>query len=79
MVTVHVPEAAVQAPDQPVKALPAVGVAVSVTAVPELNEAEQVEPQLMPAGEDATEPFPVLVTERAKVGMTEAVNVADIV
>src|SRR5262245_50368600 len=47
IVTVHVP-VPVQAPLQPVNEAPAAGVAVSVTAVPLLNVAEQVAPQLMP-------------------------------
>jgi hypothetical protein len=38
---------------------PAVAVAVSVTIVPEANDAEQVAPQSIPAGELVTEPEPV--------------------
>ena len=49
----------VQAPDHPAKVEPALGVAVSVTVVPLANPAEQVEPQLIPAGELVTEPVPV--------------------
>jgi len=57
-----------QLPLQPVKVEPAVGVAVRVTRVPLLNEAEQVVPQEMPAGELATVPLPVpaVVTVSAK-------------
>ena len=40
-----------QAPDQPVNSEPEAGVSVRVTAVPLLNGAEQVAPQLIPAGE----------------------------
>jgi hypothetical protein len=40
----------VQAPDQPANALPALGVALSVTALPGLKFAVQTWPQLMPAG-----------------------------
>ena len=60
------------APDQPVKVEPDVGVAVRVTEVPLVNDAEQVEPHEMPAGFDDTLPAPVpdRLTERAKVGMT---------
>src|SRR3989442_1401668 len=54
---------------QPVKVEPAAGVAVSVTAVPLVKLAEQVAPQVMPAGELVTVPLPVPagVTVRAKV------------
>lgn len=63
MVTLHV-EVPLQAPDQPAKAALAAGAAVSVTAVPALNAARQVEPQLMPAGllETVPEPVPEFVT-----------------
>jgi hypothetical protein len=49
------------APVQPVKVDPAAGAAASVTAVPELNVAEQVAPQLIaPAGAvEVTVPLPV--------------------
>src|SRR6266581_1537236 len=47
---------------------PAAGVAVRVTAVPMVNEAEQVAPHEMPEGALVTVPLPVpvLVTLRAK-------------
>src|SRR6185503_8206401 len=51
----------VQAPLQPVKVAPAAGVAVSVTAVPLLKDAEQVAPQLTPAGALVTVQGPVPV------------------
>ena len=49
----------VQAPLQPVKVEPALGVAVSVTLVLYANEDEQDEVQLMPVGLDVTVPEPV--------------------
>src|SRR5512132_1479921 len=54
----------VQSPPQPVKVEPASGVAVSVTAVPDGNEAEHVAPQSIPVGELVTvpEPDPAFVT-----------------
>ena len=48
-------------PDQPAKVEPEAGVAVKVTAAPLLKVAEQVLPQLMPAGELVTVPLPVPV------------------
>jgi len=45
-------------PDHPVNVDPAAGVAVSVTAVPLMNDAEQLAGQLNPAGADATVPPP---------------------
>jgi phage tail protein X len=58
IVTVQVPVPEHPPPVQPVNAAPAEGVAVSVTAVPLLNDAEQVAPQLMPAGALVTVPGP---------------------
>src|SRR5207249_577708 len=57
-------------PVQPVKVEPAAGVAVSVTAVPLAKLAEQVAPQVIPAGELVTVPLPVpaLLTVSAKLG-----------
>lgn len=50
----------VQAPLQPAKTEPgAAGDAVRVTDEPLLNDAEQVAPQLIPAGELVTVPEPV--------------------
>ncbi len=71
-------------PDQPVKVEPAVGFAVSVTAVPCANWALQVAPQLIPAGELVTVPAPVpaLLTVRvcwgpvAKVAVTEVLELS---
>jgi hypothetical protein len=67
-VTVQVPVPEQPPPLQPVKVEPAAGVAVRVTAVPTVNEAEQVAPHEMPAGALVTVPLPVpvLVTLRAK-------------
>ena len=66
-VTMHAP-APVHAPLQPVKVAPAAGVAVSVTAAPLLNDAEQVVPQLIPAGALVTvpDPAPARLTVSAK-------------
>src|SRR3954447_6782754 len=46
-------------PDQPVKVLFESGVAVNVTSLSKSNVIEQVAPQSIPAGLDATEPVPV--------------------
>jgi hypothetical protein len=48
MVRVQLP-VPLQAPDQPAKKAPVAGVAVSLTLIPELNDALQVGAQLMPA------------------------------
>jgi len=49
----------VHAPDHPAKVEPAAGAAVKVTAEPLANDAEQVPPQLIPAGLLVTVPEPV--------------------
>src|SRR5437870_1208879 len=69
-VTVQVPLPEQPPPLQPLKVEPAVGVAVSVTAVPLVKLAEQVAPQVMPAGRLVTVPLPVpaLLTVSAKLG-----------
>lgn len=66
MVTEHAPVPE-QAPLQPVNADPAAAVAARLTTAPELNEAPQVAPQLMPAGEDVTVPVPVPVLDTVSV------------
>src|SRR2546426_7702852 len=69
-VTVQVPLPEQPPPVQPLKVEPAAGAAVSVTAVPLVKLAEQVAPQVMPAGELVTVPLPVpaLLTVSAKLG-----------
>src|SRR5207245_193254 len=57
--TTHVPVPEQPPPLQPVKVEPAAGVAVNVTAVPLVKLAEQVAPQVIPAGELVTVPLPV--------------------
>ncbi len=70
IVTVQVLVVPVQPPPQPVKVEPAAGVAVNVTAVPLVNDAEQVAPQEMPAGALVTvpEPAPAVVNESVNDG-----------
>src|SRR5438552_3293046 len=58
-VTVQGPLPEQPPPLQPLKVEPAAGVAVSVTAVPLVKLAEQVAPQVIPAGELVTVPLPV--------------------
>jgi hypothetical protein len=72
-VRVHAPVPEHPPPDQPENTEPAVGVAVSVTLVPAVNAAEQVAPQLMPAGALLTVPLPVRVT-LSVTGAVEAGN-----
>jgi hypothetical protein len=55
-VSVHVPVPLQPPPDQPVNVEPASAAAVSVMLVPGGNDAEHVDPQSMPAGEDVTVP-----------------------
>jgi hypothetical protein len=58
IVTVQVPVPEQPPPLQPVKMAMEEGMAVSVTRVPPLNDAEHVAPQLIPAGELTTSPGP---------------------
>src|SRR5205809_6063380 len=68
-VTVQAPVPEHPPPLQPVKVEPAAGAAVSVTAVPLVKLAEQVAPQVIPAGALVTVPLPVpaVLTVRVKV------------
>src|SRR5438132_13901779 len=58
-VMVHVPVPVQPPPVHPSKVEPLAGVAVRVTCVPLSKEAEQVAPQLIPAGLEVTVPLPV--------------------
>lgn len=79
--TLHVPVPAQDDPLQPKNEYPLAGVAVKVTLVPELNDAEQVVPQLIPAGELVTVPVAapevVIVTEYCGGGAAAKVAVTD--
>ena len=77
MLTVQVVAVPVQAPDQPVKLEPAAGAAVSVTDVPLLKLAEQVLPQLIPAGLLVTVPVPVPARVRVRAYCATKVAVTD--
>src|SRR5207249_10556486 len=77
-VTEQVPVPVQPPPLQPAKVEPLADVAVSVTKLPPSNVAEQVAPQLIPAGFEVTVPLPVpsRITERvigsaAKRAVTE--------
>ena len=61
MVTVQVVLVPEQAPPQPVKLAPVVGMAVKVTAVFAANASLQSAPQSMPAGELVMPPSPVTI------------------
>lgn len=56
-----------QAPDQPMKVKPVLGVAVRVSTVPVLKLTLQVAPQEIPKGVEATMPPPLLMTESGYV------------
>ena len=75
MLTVQLP-VPLHAPPQPVKVLPVAGVAVRVTLAPLLNDALQVEPQLMPAGVLVTVPVPLLLIARTRVVVTVTMALA---
>src|SRR5436309_2100218 len=67
-VTMQVPVPEQPPPLQPVKVELASGVAVRVTAVPTVNEAEQAAPQEIPEGALLTVPLPVPRSEERRVG-----------
>ena len=62
IVTMHDP-VPVHAPLQPANVEAPSGVAVNVTTVPVSNDALQVAPHVIPAGEEVTDPPPVPVLE----------------
>lgn len=68
--------APLQAPLQPPNTEPGAGVATKLTAVPEGNAAEHVEPQLTPVGKLVTRPVPLptKLTEAVYCGTKEAVR-----
>ena len=59
IVTTHVPVPEHPPPDHPLKVEPDAAVAVRVTVEPAVTEAVQIEPQLMPDGDEVTVPLPV--------------------
>jgi hypothetical protein len=67
IVTVQVPVPEQPPPLQPVNVEPAEGVAVSVTEVPLVNDAEHVVPHAMPAGLLVIVPVPVPAGETVRV------------
>src|SRR5438128_9181932 len=72
MVTVQVVPFVASQPSQPVKMERKPGVAVSVTTLPLLKSAEQVDPQAIPAGLDVTVSpgkRPVFVTVKRSVNV----------
>jgi hypothetical protein len=70
MVVMQVPVPEHPPPDQPPKVEPT-GVALRVTTVPVLYEAEQVVPQLIPDPVTVPEPFLLIVsTGRAAIALT---------
>jgi hypothetical protein len=58
MLTVQVFPEVLSQPLHPVKRVSMPGLAVSVTVVPLMNDAEQLLPQLIPAGFEVTVPLP---------------------
>jgi hypothetical protein len=75
MVTLQA-EVPLHAPLQPVNDEPMAGTADSVTSVPEPKLALQVDPQLMPAGEDVTVPAPLPDFVTDSVGSVDVPSIA---
>ena len=76
MVTLHVVPLEVSQPLQVSNLDAASGVAVSVTAVPEAIDAEQVAPQLMPPPLTVPDPVPLFWTVNVRGGTSVMVKVA---
>lgn len=74
-VQLAVPE---QAPLQPEKTEPLAGVGVRVTEAPLVTEAEQLAPQLIPAGLLVTVPLPVPALLKADTLLTVRAKLADV-
>jgi hypothetical protein len=76
IVTIQLP-VPVHAPLQPVNVDVPSGAAVKVTTVPLSNNAEQVAPQSIPAGDEVTEPPPVPAFVRVRVKAGRSYNSAE--
>ena len=76
--TLHVPVPEQPPPDQPPNVVPALGLAVSVTAVPLAKLALHVAPHVIPAGELLTVPVPLpdVRTDNWKLLAAAVLNVA---
>lgn len=74
IVTVQEPVPEHPPPDQPVKVEPDAGVAARITVAPLVTFAVQVEPQLMPAGEEVTVPLPVPLLLTLKLCVAAGMN-----
>jgi hypothetical protein len=70
LIVTEQPPLPLQAPLQPMKLMPWVGVAVSVTGVPLVKLALHVDGQLIPAGLLTTVPLPVKLTASVKFNCT---------
>ena len=62
-------------PDQPVKVEPEAGEEARVMVAPLATVAVQVEPQLMPAGVEVTDPLPLLVFDKLTLKLCVATGV----
>lgn len=74
IVTVQEPVPEHPPPDQPVKVEPDAGVAARIAVAPLVTFAVQVEPQLMPAGEEVTVPLPVPLLLTLKLCVAAGMN-----
>lgn len=76
IVTVQEPVPEHPPPDHPSKIESDAAVAVRVTVVPVVTDAVQVEPQLMPEGDEVTVPLPVPLLLTLRVCEAAGVDVA---